>query len=111
MPCDLNWLLHLPPLLTKRAYNAGNEFAWAREDAIQVVETLVTQGFVVIGVDVWIPTIPGPTIPTPYVYDWNLNSNSLKSAVEFIRGFKWADDDVARGVEPFFNLTVAKLDA
>ena len=111
MSGERDWLLHLPPSLVNRAYRSENEFAWERKDAIQVVEALQDHGFFVLGVDIWIPTNPGPTIPTPYVYDWDLFATSVGSAVEFIRGFEWADDDAARDLEPFFNLTVAKLDA
>lgn len=73
--------------------------------------------FRVIGVDVWLPTTPGPTIPTPYVYDWNLSSDRVtpeypRTAVDFIQTFEWSEDDTShRGLEPYFNLTVAMIDA
>jgi len=72
--------------------------------------------FLVIGVDVWLPTNPGLTIPTPFVYDWELraehgSSDYAVSAAEFIRNVKWADTDTShQGLSPYFNLTVVRLD-
>ncbi len=68
--------------------------------------------FAVVGVDIWLPTNPGPTIPAPFVYDWSLRADHSSptyavGAVEFIRNFKWAETDSShQGLEPYFNLTV-----
>lgn len=108
-----DWLAHIPQRLQTSAYRVGDELAWPRELAMRVVEVLKSRHFIVIGVDIWLPTIPGPTIPTPFVYDWSLDRSPAHAtrAVEFIRDFKWADDDTDhQGLEPYFNLTVMKLD-
>ena len=111
-----DWLAHIPQRLQASAYRAGDELAWPREQAMQIAEVLKSRHFVVIGVDIWLPTIPGPTIPTPSVYDWSLDVDDRSPthatrAVEFIRDFQWADDDTDhQGLEPYFNLTVMKLD-
>jgi hypothetical protein len=111
----LDWPAHVPSHLLERAYRVGSEFAWPRDDAVEVVSALRRHHFVVVGVDIWLPTHPGPTIPTPYIYDWSLRSDHASpgyavSAVEFIRNFKWArDDESHQGLEPYFNLTVAPL--
>jgi hypothetical protein len=105
------WLVHIPPEVRSRAYQSGLEFAWQRDDAIRVVEVLKSR-FLVIGVDIWLPTVPGPTIPTPFIYDWDLEreKRSPIGAAEFIRNFQWAEEDVDhQGLEPYFNLTVVPL--
>jgi hypothetical protein len=109
----MDWLPSVPLHLLQRAYRARNEYAWSRNDAIQVVEALTGGNFKVIGVDIWLPTNPGPTIPTPYVYDWSLGAvDHPRVATEFIRNFDWATDDVSHlGMEPYFNLTVVATGA
>jgi hypothetical protein len=67
---------------------------------------------VVLGVDIWLPTDPGPTIPTPFVYDWSLRGDLespayAREAEEFIRNFQWdKDDHQSMPFEPYFNLIV-----
>ena len=105
------WLVHIPEGPRSRAYRADGEFAWSRDDAIRVAEVLRNKGFAVIGVDIWLPTDPGPTIPTPFVYDWSQEAGRV-GAVDFIGDFKWADEDSRhKDLEPYFNLTVVPLDA
>jgi hypothetical protein len=105
------WFLRIPPEIQARAYRAGNEFAWVREDAVRAIEA-VKRHFVVIGVEVWLPTTPGPTIPSPFIYHWAWESDGTTSAVDFIRDFAWDEADVAhREREPYFNLTMASLNA
>jgi hypothetical protein len=113
----VEWLSLLPPDLAKAAYCAGDEMAWPRSDAIRVVGLLRANGYIVLGVDVWLPTQPGPTIPTPFVYDWSLNTDgtakvSDRTAADFIRGFQWSDADESHcGMEPVFNITAKRSDA
>jgi hypothetical protein len=112
----MDWLAHIPPGFWERAYRVGNEFAWSREDAIQVAEALNEKRFVVLGAEIWLPTNPGPTIPTPFTYTWTLGADYDSSlhtgVVEFIRNFEWAASDVDHhDLEPYFNLTVMPLDA
>lgn len=90
--------------------------AWPRADAIKVLNILHESGFVVLGVDVWIATNPGPTIPTPYIYDWQLGPDQASvggaaSALEFVQDFQWDHRDQSHGGrEPYFAPTVASLD-
>jgi hypothetical protein len=105
------WFLRIPPEIQARAYGAGNEFAWPREDAIQVIAAIKSH-FVVVGVEVWLPTTPGPTIPTPFVYQWGAGPSDAKNAAEYIRTFEWDDADTHhRSFEPYFNLTIVSCDA
>jgi hypothetical protein len=112
----ISWQRQLPRELINRAYRAGQELAWPRADALMVLSVLHEKGFVVLGVDVWIATSPGPTIPTPYVYDWQLGPDQgsvagAASAVEFVRDFQWDHRDRSHGGrEPHFALTVAPFD-
>jgi hypothetical protein len=109
------WYQLLPESLRKSAYTAAHERAWRRQDALKVVDILSTNGYVVLGVDIWLATDPGPTIPTPFVYDWSLESalqsgKCPKSAAEFIRTFEWDSADVSHeGREPYFNILAERL--
>lgn len=111
------WLVHIPQDIRARAYQSGSGLAWSRDDAIEVVEVLTKKHFVVIGVDIWLATNPGPGIPTPFVYDWSLEADHVSpmyavGAIEFIRNFRWAAADSShQGLEPYFNLTVVPVDA
>jgi hypothetical protein len=113
----VNWLSVVPRHLLERAYRARDEYAWCRSDAIEVVEALQRFSFKVIGVDVWLATSPGPTIPTPYVYDWDFrfegpSMDYPRNAIDFIRAFEWSERDLAhQGMEPYFNLTVVSAEA
>ncbi len=109
------WYEYLPSDLLAAAYMSGPEMAWSRPDSIRVVDALTKNGCAVIGVDIWLPTLPGPTIPTPFVYDWDVyhtantaSGNAL--AKQFITEFQWDPRDRShRGAEPYFNIT-ASLD-
>ncbi len=112
----MSWLLSLPESLRVAAYYAGEEAAWPKEEAIDVLECATELGAAACGVEVWLPTVPGPTIPTPYVYSWEaeeqkpeevwsdfvLRANS--AAAQYIREFVWGSNDKAHeGFEPYFN--------
>jgi len=113
----MEWSDLLPHDLQRAAYRANEEMAWSRVDAIRVIEILNANRYVVLGVDIWLATQPGPTIPTPFVYDWALtvvrpSNERPKTADEFIRGFKWAAADKRhQGMEPFFNITAQRCDS
>jgi hypothetical protein len=99
------WAQSLPAALQARAYRAGAEHAWAREDALAVIAALAARGHTVIGVDVWLATDPGPTIPGPFVYDWSAAQGG--TAAQFIAGFAWDPADTSHGGQPpWFALTV-----
>ncbi len=107
----MEWYAFLPSDLQNGAYKADNdELAWPRDSALRVAEILTKHSYAITSVEVWIPTIPGPTIPTPFVYDWKLKGIPRKdkypeSAADFIRQFKWdAADSSHGGIEPVFNI-------
>jgi len=115
----MSWLLKLPESLRVAAYYAGEEAAWPAEEAINVLECATELGLAVCGVEVWLPTVPGPTIPTPYVYSWEGEDQEAEegwsdflqrvngAAAEYIRQFAWDPKDKSHeGVEPYFNLDV-----
>lgn len=108
---EMEWYKLLPNDLYGIAYRSLNEeLAWPREQALRVIHILSSNRYVVTRVDVWIPTSPGPTIPTPFVYDWSLksvtrNSSLPKSAKDFVSVFAWdSTDESHRGIEPVFNI-------
>ena len=73
----------------------------------------------VLGGEIWVPTIPGPTIPSPHIYQWTVEladderwedfvHRSAAESQAYVEGFAWADDDRAsQGSEPYFNLVLA----
>ena len=100
----------LPSNILRRAYNSGNELAWSRADAIAAIDTLVAAGFEILGVDVWIPSSPGPRMTG---WDWSVNDTTSpgapRSARDFVASFKWGPDDGAMKAEvPYFNLTTSE---
>jgi hypothetical protein len=97
----------LPPELLRRAYRSRNELAWTRTDAIEVIDRLEKAGFTLLGVEVWIPSSPGPKMTGR---DWDAEDpNEPATAREFVRNFKWGPYDAGlKDREPFFNLTVAE---
>src|SRR5258705_12481419 len=106
----MGWQQQLPDDLLESAYRANTESAWNRQDAIRVVQVLSSLGYRILGVDIWLPTDPGPTIPTPFVYDWTCRADTPSksyplSAEEFIRSFDWHPSDESHlGMEPYFNI-------
>lgn len=107
----MEWYQHLSRELLESAYGAEQELAWNKCNALRVVELLEGgRKYVIMGVDVWIPTKGGPTVPTPFVYDWSPGQRSPKetrqaSAKEFIETFKWDPADHSPGGrEPYFNI-------
>lgn len=117
----MSWLHELPPQLHDSAYHAGDEAAWPAAAAIVVVEYLTRIGAAVCGVEVWVSTSPGPTIPMPYVYtsdakeqgpteNWKeFVERANEAAAEFIRDFSWAPEDKAhQGLSPYFNFDVVQ---
>ena len=106
----MDWYRFLTEDLLQSAYRAKSEFAWKKEDALKVIEILRRSGFVVIGVDIWIPTSPGPTIPTPFVYDWDaahvgVPENSYTSVINFVESFEWDPLDKSHNnLPPYFNI-------
>ena len=53
------WYDYLPNDIRDRAYDFRGELAWARSDAIWIVEFLQNNGFRVLDIETWLPTRPG----------------------------------------------------
>lgn len=106
----MGWYRHLTSELLESAYKAGQELAWSKRDALRVIEILSSHNYVILGVDIWIPTEGGPTIPTPFVYDWSLGQESPQRerkgpAKDFVKTFEWDPADHSHGGrEPYFNI-------
>jgi hypothetical protein len=97
----------LPKKLLGRAYQSANELAWKRADAVDVIDYLEKAGFTLLGVEVWLPTSPGPTMTGRY---WDADGSGApdrpRTAVDFVKNFKWGEQDkILNDREPFFNLT------
>lgn len=113
---SMDWTSKLPERLTAAAYRAGGEYAWSKKDALDVVNWLSSQGEIVCAVEVWLPTKPGPTIPTPFVYQWSIQTkvlalpntfNQNTAAMKYISEFHWDEKDAEHlDAIPYFNLTV-----
>lgn len=105
------WQVLLSPELLQAAYKGGNELAWPKKDALRVVRVLTANAYTIDGVDVWIPTHPGPTIPTPFVYDWMAGKTPRtdkdpNDAAEFIKTFSWDPADRShKNFDPVFNIS------
>jgi hypothetical protein len=118
MDWQMDWHKVIPADLRATAYESGPECAWNRGDALRVADVLSENGYVVLGVDIWLPTVPGPTILTPFVYDWFLewaqranppSTEYPKTAKDFIRTFEWDPaDNSHQGMQPYFNFTATR---
>ncbi len=111
----------LPESLQIAAYSVGAEYAWLRDQALLVIQDLRERGCAVIGIDVWLATEPGPTIPSPGIYTWEAHSQHAgepwsvfvhrvnTEAADYVRAFFWHPDDGKHTSEvPYFNLTVVE---
>jgi hypothetical protein len=105
------------PELRAAAYCYGDEFAWTRDDALKVVDWASKCQIAIAGVEVWLATKPGPTIPTPLIYSWQAEKELYKKpwprfvkeanylATEYIKHFAWDVSDTSRySLDPYFNL-------
>ena len=102
--------------LRAAAYEANGEFAWSAERACEVIAALRIHGVAVLGVEVWLPTHPGPTIPTPRIYQWDAGARRTgetwleyvrrvnQEATAYVVSFGWAEADAGLA-EPWFNLS------
>ena len=106
----------LPEPLRARAYVAGSEGAWSRSDALEVIDYIASIGAVTCRIEIWLPTEPGPTIPAPGFYAWELQEPSVSSPMElvgrsqtlaaaYVAGFAWDDGEQDHAdLEPYFNI-------
>lgn len=115
----MDWFQRLPDYLQVAAYRAGEEAAWSPAYAVRVIEQLTLLGAAICGVEVWLPTHPGPTIPTPFLYTWECErrgqhegwvafvERANQAAAAYIAAFQWdARDKEKQRLEPYFNLAV-----
>lgn len=105
----------IPSLLLTEAYESGGEFAWPRDSALKVIGALTSRSIAILGGDVWLPTRPGPTIPAPIIYVWDVGRNPHECWSDFVKranaearsyvvNFAWSQEDVGRyKQEPYFN--------
>lgn len=111
----------VPDHLMRSAYLSQNgEAAWSRDEAIAVIDWATTASIGVFGVEVWLPTTPGPTIPTPIFYahdteenlheDWQHFVERANSAARnYVSTFCWDEADNTHQNEiPYFNLTLGE---
>ena len=107
----------VPDNLLKFAYvGQGSEAAWPADEALKVIDWATRSQIAVIGIEVWLPTIPGPTIPTPFVYTHETRRGETESwdqffdrsnaaAKDYIERFEWDEYDVKHQLKtPFFNM-------
>lgn len=108
----------VPDDLRASAYLAQNgEAAWAKDDALRVIRWAAEVQLPIVGVEVWLPTNPGPTIPTPFIYAFEprpiegeskaqFDNRANREAAHYVQSFEWDPHDMAHhGIEPFFNIT------
>lgn len=103
----------------KAYYSSEGETAWPRQEALAVITFLGGFEHAVLGGEIWLPTLPGPTIPSPYIYTWEVSpqqkneswkdfvNRAANESKRYVLEFEWdpADETNVRAI-PFFNLTV-----
>jgi hypothetical protein len=116
------YLMFVPEALRRAAYLAAGEAAWDEPGALDVIRLLSAQDISIQGLEVWLATDPGPTIPTPYIYEWAARKRATKepwgmyvqqvnaAASDYVRSFAWDPRDVHhQQLTPYFNLAVGYL--
>ena len=109
----------LPEKLKKGSYFASGEYAWSKEGAVEIIDWLSNKVIVVNGIEIWIPTQPGPTIPSSYIYSWEAEQkkkdenwlqfveHTNKNAKNYILSFQWDENDLNyKDCIPYFNLDI-----
>lgn len=76
----------LPRDLRESAFLAGDEAAWAKDDALAIVDRLAEMSIAIYGVEIWIPAVQGPYIPSPLFYQFTTEEPSENETWEgFVR--------------------------
>lgn len=110
----------LPAYLRNRAYQANSrELAWAKAEALEVINALVLNRLAILGGEVWVPTHPGPTLPPPNLYVWDAGNQfnnepwsdyvirTSECARNYIASFCWKHGEETRyNLPPFFNFAI-----
>lgn len=114
-----NVIQKLPHHLKGNVFMAGEEPAWPKHAALEVIEFCMAESIAVLGGEVWVPTDPGPTIPTPYIYTWETDKQlpsetwpefvrrSGERATKYVREFSWHPSDAMKSLVPVFNLSLS----
>lgn len=117
----MNFISRLPKQLQKAAYIVGDDVAWSREETIQVINHLSELGLAVCRIEIWLPTRPGPTIPTPYIYAWEPDTKAYSEDLKepsivrwmndqariYVKTFEWDKKDrIHQDSTPYFNLEI-----
>jgi hypothetical protein len=106
----------VPTRLLERAYSWRGEYAWRREDALEVCGLLRSDDVAVLGGEVWTPKHgAAPIVPFPGIYAWSCEQmgrseswadyvrRSADLALFHIERFAWESPTDDR--EPWFCLT------
>lgn len=114
-------MIDIPQAMMESAYlSQGGEAAWDRQHALAVIQWATTSGIAVFGVEVWLPTNPGPTIPMPFFYSYDSEPKENEEWIEFVKRanagaaqyvkeFDWdSEDHKHHSQQPYFNLTLGK---
>lgn len=108
----------LPEKLRLSSYMASGEYAWSKQDAILVIDYLDKLDLSICGIEVWLPTDPGPTIPTPFIYTLDIEPKRNEGWSEFrkranhetlnyINMFHWDQNDLEHhNLIPYFNFSI-----
>src|SRR5687768_3256152 len=110
-------MIKIPESLRESAYWSGDEPAWSAVDAVEVIRSLPVAESAVWGIEVWLPTTPGPTIPAPFIYTWSAEQRAPdedwksyarrvnEAATRYVTEFSWDPLDTAHSdLTPYFNL-------
>src|SRR5437660_943483 len=75
------------------------------EAALKVIHLATAAGVAVEGMEIWLPTKPGPTIPTPFIYTWSMKPKidgqgwdeyvreCNEQAKSYVQTFQWDERD------------------
>ena len=107
----------LPEELRSTAHWAGEEAAWPRSKAVEVIDWLCARGLAVAGIEVWLPAGEGVEIPAPIIYTWDAPERqsqeewaafvqrSGQESAAYVRDFEWDPADRHyQGRDPYFCL-------
>jgi len=105
-------------LLSSAYFSRSREPAWPQLEALKVIDWAKANRIGIFGIEIWLPSSPGPTIPTPYIYTLDLErpikeyweafvARSSAEATEYVIRFEWDQNDVDHhDMTPYFNITL-----
>jgi hypothetical protein len=85
-----DWSEHLPRRLRDSAYRAAgtSELAWTKSQALEVLDYAAALAIPIVGVEVWLPTMPGPTVPTQPYYGFRSSRRLISARSSGLRSNK-----------------------